>query len=411
MADYNRYLDGLMANCRRSVQYSPHQYSSHQPQNSHSPQYFVRSPNPLPNPLRFHPFKGPRAIAPQPCNFGDLTTPSVAPGVYTLKDSLPAANAPRPYVSTNLPLPAAGPRPDVSENLPIAESGPRPRVPVIQPSPAAAPKSDDNKDVPPAVIAPQAAIHKCLSPAATAPSPILPLFQLPIANSSPTDAPQSMTESSTPIRHVEPRKDTREGSIKEEGKKVLYIRYKNMSQIAMREELKARGLLCHGPNADLFKRLEQDDEFQAKSRTAENYDTMNPQKLHTLCVRRFIPSQGTVSSLKERLKAHDKRETRKETAVRGFSPMRIPSEPPPALEIKDSHTMLEEKPLVPKAKDETPPRIESAEIGEEKAGTVIPAKTEKRVESNPMNGIRSGQPIKKACSGCRKSHVCSIPTI
>lgn len=405
MADYNRYIDGLMANCRRSVQYSPYQYSPHQPQILHFPQYFVRSPNPLPNPLRFHSFKGPRAIAPRPCNSGDLTAPSAAPAAYTHKDSLPAANAPRPYVSTNLPLPAAGPRPE------IAKSGPRPRVPVILPPPAAAPKSDDNKDVPPAVIAPQAAIPKSLSPAATAPSPFLPLFQLPIASSSPTDAPQSMTESSIPICHVEPRKGTREGSIKEERNKVLHIRYKNMTQRAMREELKGRGLLCPGPNADLVKRLEQDDEFQAKSRTAENYDTMNPQELHTLCVRRFLPSQGTVSSLKDRLKAHDKREPRKEAAVRGLSPMRIPSEPPPALEINDSHAMLEEKPLVPIVRGGSVPRIEAAEIGEGTAKIVIPAKTEERVESNPMNGIRSGQPRKKACSGCRKSHVCCIPTI
>ena len=403
MADYNRYLDGLMADCRRSVQYSPHQ--------SQIPQYFVRSPNPLPNPLHFQSFKGSQAIAPQPCSFEDLTTPSAAPAAYAPKDSLPAANAPRPYVSTNLPLPAAGPRPDVPKNLPIAESGPRPRVPVILPPSAAAPKSDDNQDVSPAVIAPQAAIPESLSPAAAAPSPFLPLFRHPIANSSATDAPQSMTESSIPICHVEPKKDTREGSIKEDQNKVLHIRYKNISQTAMSEDLKERGLLCHGPNADLVKRLEQDDEFHAKSRTAENYDTMSPQELHTLCVRRFIPSQGTVSSLKDRLKAHDKREIRKEAAVRGLSPMRIPSEPPPALEIKDSHAILEEKPLVPTAKDESVPRIEAAEIGEETAEIVIPAKTEKRVETNPMDGIRSRQPRKKACSGCHKSHVCSIPTI
>lgn len=179
----------------------------------------------------------------------------------------------------------------------------------------------------------------------------------------------------------------------------------------MRKELKARGLLCHGPNADLVKRLEKDDIFQATPRTAENYDTVNPKDIHNLCVRRSIPSQGTISSLEDRLEAHDRREIGIEDAVPSFIPLTVSSGPLPALEVKASQEMLEEEPLVRTVKDEPSSVTEVVKMFEETAETVALTKPIQSMECKPMFGMLLGQNIHRACSECRSSHVSSIPTI
>ena len=412
MTDYNKYLDGLMADCRRSVQYPsyyPQQYPSYYPQHPYLtyPQYFARPPPPPP-PLHSQTYKEPRPIAPRPCISRDLTATAPAPAAYTSRNVFTAANAPRAYVPINHPLPAASPRPDVSKKLPPTETAPRPRVTQKRPPSAAASHPNVNKDMPPAADAPRPAISKILSPAATASSPFVPLFQLPIANLISKDAPQNITEPTTPMCDIEPRKDTRRRCVKDGPNREPYIRYKNMAQIAMREELKARGLLCHGPNADLVKRLKQDDAFQAKPRTAENYDTLDQEKLHGLCVRRFIPSHGTVLSLKDRLKAHDKRENKEEAAERKLSPVRAPDEYLSMLKIKASRGMLGERPLVSTVKDELASRTVTSEIEEKMTEIVASSKVKNCVESESMKPMLSSKSKIKACSHCRRRKVCSI---
>ena len=457
MTDYNKYLDGLMADCRRSVQYPTYHPQHHyltypqylppppplhfqtykEPRAFAWPQYFARPtppppplhfqtykepralvypqyiprPPPPPPPLHSQTYKEPRAIAPRPCISRDLTATAPTPAAYTSRNVFATANAPRANVPIVHPLPAAGPRPDVPKNPPPTETAPRPRVTKKLPPPAATSHPNVNNDVQPAANAPRPAIPKILSPATTASSPFVPLFQLPIANSISECAPQNITEPTTPICDVEPRKDTRKGCVKERPNKESHIRYKNMAQSAMREELKARGLVCHGPNADLVKRLEQDDAFQAKPRTAENYDTLDPEKVRGLCVRRFIPSHGTVSSIKDRLKAHDKRESREEAAGRRLRPVRVSNEALSILKIKASREMLKERPLVSTVNDELASTTETAEIEEKMTEIVAPSKHKTCVEFKPMKPMLSTKPRHKACIYCRKSKVCSIPTI
>lgn len=353
MTDYNKYLVGLMADCRRSVQ-----CPSYQPQYPHLfPQHVATPPAP-----RLYSFKEPPTTAPQPCISGDLPATATAATVYT----------PR-YSSSS----AVTPRPSVSKDPPPAETAPHPDV---------------NKNVPPAADAPPSAIPRNLLPAATTPSPFVPLFQLPIATSGSAYALQTSNEPETPIRHVEAKEDPRKDYTKEEQGKGFYARYKNMPQSAMREELKSRGLLCHGRNVDLVKRLEQDDSFQTKPRTAENYDTMDSSDIFDLCVRRFIPSQGTLPLLRARLKGHDKRVNRKKAAVPRPSLVTVPSEPPSALDT------LEEKPVVPTVKDKETSRTERAGSVKETAEI---AAARRCVESKPTNRVLSAQCIRRSCNHCR----------
>ena len=428
MIDYNNYLTGLMADCQRSVQRPSYQ----SPYPHIPPQYLVRSPTSFPSIT----FKEPQGIAPRPCVSRDLPATAAATAAFTSSNVTPTDTASRPHAPQKLPPPIAAPRLEAPRDLPPA---PHPTV---------------NKKVPPATTAPRSAISRVLSPGATAPSPFVPLFQLPIATSISACASQKTLEPTIPTGHVGPRQDIGEGCIKEESDKGLRTHYKNMYQDAMRKELKARGLLCHGPNADLVKRLEQDDGFQAKPRTAENYDTMSPEAIHSLCVRRSIPSNGTISSLKDRLKAHDKRESSLDAATPGISPLSIPSGRFSALEVKNNKEMLEEKPLVPTVKEEpaavtetTDPvddlpsnvrerslsktdivtrygydeakqlsqravrqaevedgqlQAKRAEIFEEMAEAVTPAKPVKYIEPKTMTDR------KKSCSHCRKIKVSNL---
>lgn len=388
MTDYNMYLGGLMADCQRSVQ-----RPSHPPEHPTIPtQHFATPSTPLPS----YSFEEPQTIAPRPCIFRNLPSTAADPAAYTSRNIPPAGTAFRPYVSKHLTLPAAGPRPYATKDRPPAADTDHPNV---------------NKNVPPAATASRSAISRNPLPVPTAPSPFVPLFQLPIVNSISACAPQKIHEPTTPIGQAAPRQDTRKGCSKEEPIKVFPIRYKNLTQSAMREELRARGLLCHGKNSDLVERLEKDDEFQAKPRTAENYDTLSPEDTCSLCVRRCIPSQGLVSSLKDRLKAHDKRRNETDAAVPGLSPSIVSRELLSALEVKVSQEMPEEKQLVQKAKNELASVTETAEKIDHTAETVALTKPMKRVEHKPINDMLLGQNIHKACNDCHNRHVSSIPTI
>ena len=359
MGDYNSYLDGLMADCRRSVQ---HHFDP--PQSPHvAPQYFATRPSPLPS----HTFKEPKATVPRPHISKNLPGTAIAPVAHTLGSVPFATTAPGPYTHNYLNLPAAGPGP-----------GP-PRSP---------------------------------PPAATTPSPFTPLFELPIASSISACAPQKSNAPTTPVRLTEQRHDRRKDCIEEEADKEYPPRYKNMSQGPMRKELKRRGLLCHGPNADLFKRLKKDDKFQGKPRTAENYDTMNPKDIHMLCVHRCIPSHGSVTSLRDRLKAHDKRDKMMEAAVSGLRPVVVYcSGHLPTLEVKPDREMVEEKPLVPITKDEPASVTEIAGIVEETFEPVESAKALDYAETGLINGMLLYHNRRKACSTCRQRKVSSMSKI
>lgn len=382
MTDYNSYLDGLMAACRRSVQ-----------RPSYLPQYPYVPPLMTPPYPPSTTFKEPQSIAPP---FGISTAPPATAAADTHNKVPPAANS-------------LGP--NVPENLPPAKTAPRPCVPETLLPPIATPHLDVDKNVPPPADVQRPAISRDISPPATAPSPFLPLFQLPIGSSASAYASQKANEPMTPTGQIKPRNTTRKGHMKEEPDKLFPARYKNMTQRAMREELKMRGLLCHGPNADLVKRLEQDDEFQAKPRTNDIYDTMDPKDIHRLCVIRFIPSHGTVLDLKVRLKAHDERENRKEHAVPILSPVVVPSGHTSVPEPKASRRMLEEKPLVPTVKDVPVSKTRAKKsVGETLAAT----KPKKRIEVKPMHSMLHEMlpgNIHKACYHCRQTHVCIVPSI
>ena len=386
MTDYNSYLNSLMADCQKSVE-----RPAYQPQYSHiAAQYFATTRTPLPS----YTFKEGQTVAPRPC-------------ISTKPPAMIAATA--SYSPRNVPSAAIAPQRSIPKDLPPAKIPPRPGIPETIPRPAVDPHTIVNKKVPPAVTAPRSAISGNPSPAATAPSPFVPLFQLPIANSISACALQKTLGSTGPIGHAEARQDTSKGCINGLPDKGLCLRYQNLSQDAMRKELKARGLICHGPNADLVKRLEKDDEFQAKPRTAENYDKMNPKDIRSLCFRRFIPSQGTNSSLRGRLKAHDNRINGREAGVRGLSPLIVPSGPRSTPKVKASREVLEEKPLVQTVNEGSASMTERAERSGETAEKVALAQPLKSVEFKSMNFIQPRQTIRKACSECRKSKVSSAP--
>ena len=180
-----------------------------------------------------------------------------------------------------------------------------------------------------------------------------------------------------------------------------------MSQRAMREELKARGLVCVGPNADLVKRLEQDDEFQGEPRTVEDYDTMSANDARSLCVRRFIPSQGPAISLRDRLKAHDKRQNNIEAAR--LSPVVVYcSGYLPAVEVESNREIIEDKSFMPTTKDASASVTGTAGTVKETSEPIEPAKPMQFAESRSINARPSRQ---TACDRCRRRKVRSIPTI
>ena len=464
MTDYNTYLDGLMAACRTSVQEPS--YRPHYPLVPPLPNPFRIS---LKEPARRSGVSTDRRPAMEAADTGrkvqhattasrpdvlkNLPPASDVPrsGISTDRPAIeaagaadpsrnvqhaaaasqldvpkslpPAPNAPRPSVSTDRPaVKAAGAadtskivqhattasRPDGLKNLSTAQNAPRPRVPQTLLLPIATPHADVDRSVPPPpAYVPHSAIHRKFFPEAPAPSPFPPIFQLPIEDSASAHGPQEANEPVTQTCHIEPEKTKCKDHTKDEPDKKFPVRYKNMPQTAMREELKMRGLHSSGPNPDLVKRLEKDDAFQAKQRTAENYDTMDPKDIHSLCATRSIPSQGTTSMLRDRLKAHDKRENRKEPAVARLGPLMFRSGHLPVLEIKARRKMLDEKSLVPTSKDEPASRTETAEgVG----GTLAAAKPKKSIGYKMMHNMLPGN-IHRACETCQKGHVCSLPMI
>ena len=187
--------------------------------------------------------------------------------------------------------------------------------------------------------------------------------------------------------------------------------YRDLSQRTMKKELRRRGLVCGGLNADLIKRLEKDDIFQAKARTAEDYNTMDPEDVHSLCVRRSIPSNGTNSMLRDRLKAYDERRFGIEAPGPRLRPLIPPSGLVPALAVKGSREMLEEEPLVPSLKDKSTRMTRIAETIGQAAETVTPAIPKDYVGFKPTTGMLPGRNIHKVGDGCHKSKVCYIPEI
>lgn len=319
-----------------------------------------------------------------------LVPPQPGPFRISLNQRRPGVSTDRPAIqatgtadtSRKVQHAATACRPDVPENLPAAINAPRPSVPkTIQP-PIATPHANGDRTVPPApAYAPHPAIPRKPFPEATAPSPFAPISQVSIENSTPAHGPQKVNEPVTPTSHLEPEKSKCADHMKDESDKIPPLSYRNMPQRVLRPELKRRGLLSGGPNPELVKRLEQDDAFQATQRTAENYDTMDPKDVHRLCAARLIPSNGTTSLLRDRLKAHDKRGKKKEPAVPIPISIMSHSGHLPVLETKASRKMLDEKPLVPTTKDERALRTKTAER------------------------------IDKACEGCQKRKVCSVFTI
>ena len=169
-----------------------------------------------------------------------------------------------------------------------------------------------------------------------APPPFVPLSQSSMVNLATACPSQNNPNPTLPIGNAVPGQQ---------------MHYRHMGQRPLKKELKKRGLLCGGLLADIVKRLEKDDKFQASVRTAEDYDTMNSKDMRALCVSRSIPIDGTDTLRRDRLKAHDKR---------GSAPG-----------DKGGRQMLEEKPSV------------------------------------LTNVIPLGRIIHKACTKCRKSHVSS----
>lgn len=260
MTDYNKHLDGLMTDCLRSVQ-----------------RYFF-------------PSQESQAIA-------------ATPAAYTSRKAMPASTAPRPHVPEILPFPSITPQSDSPKYIPSSTA--------IEPYP------DVNKNAPSAATPPRSALSTNLSPAATAPSPFVPLSQSPIGTSNPACASQAIQKLTTPTDPAELGQQIRKDCAEKAPDKKFYIRYRNMTHDALQTELKARGLICKGHKLRLAERLKQDDRFQAEPRTDDGYDTMGPKAIRDLCVRRSIPTLGTVSSLQERLKGHDKREKAIVAAVAG----------------------------------------------------------------------------------------------
>ena len=375
MKDYNAYIDGLMAAFRKTVQCSPHQ----------PPQYLARPPDNRESSIK------------------DLQAAARA-RVSTYRANMEAEAA---DTSRKVEHAGTASRLKFPKNLPPAQNAPRPRVPTMLPPPIATPRADVDRIIPPPTYAPQTTISKKLSPEATTPSPFAPIPRLPIESPASAYRPQKAKEPVTPTSQTKSAKPTRERHMKDEPDQTSPVRYKNMHQKAMRNELKRRGLLSHGANPDLVKRLEQDDEFQAAPRTAENYDTMDPKDIQSLCVSRLIPSQGATSLLRDRLKAHDKSGDKKEPTVPRLGPSMSPSEHLPGLGIKASRKLLDEKPLVPTKKDEPASRREKANAASETLAAAKPKNG--TVQVNTMHNMLPGN-IHQACRDCRTNHVCSLPT-
>ena len=361
MTDYNKYLDGLMAECRRSLQSYSHQLGSAMS---------------LP-PIRI---RGPPTIA-------------AAPAAYFPNNVLPAAAAPRPFLPGPPSSPGACPQPEPAKDLPL--------------SAAVAIHPNVNENGPRAASAPRSASPRDPSPAATARSPFVPLFQLPIDRSLPACASQTTQETTTPSDYQNTKQHTRKDCAKEEADEGFHIRHQDLGHRDIRQEAKARGLICYGRKADLVARLDKDDRFQAEPRTADDYDTMSLKELERICIRRAIPSQGPFSSLKDRVKAHDKRGNVIEVSVAGFCPPLAPGAPLSALKVNDSREIIGGKPLL-QIKRDAPAFVAKRAKDIEKTAETVPLAESMHEPTDSMLPVKE---IHYACNHCRKGHVSKLPSI
>ena len=350
ITDYDRYLDGLMANCQRSVQ-----SSYDQPQSFHI-QYY-------PSPQSFNEAR--KAVYPQSISRGLLATTAT----------------PATSISGEKPPAAIGPHPNIGQN------------------------------VLPAADALRFASSRNLSLGASSPLPFDPLSSSTIASSTSSSTLQNTHHQTALSDHAVPRQGTLKAHIQTESEKETDMCYRYMRQHDLKKELKRRGLRCGGPNGDLVKRLEEDDEFQAEVRTAENYDTMNPEDIHSLCIRRSISSNGTDLELRDRLKTHDNRRYGFEAAEPRLNPLILPSRPLSPQEDNDCREMREERRLAPGVKNKPMGVTETAETSEQTPERGTPAISKDFVGFKPINGTLPGQNIHQECNACGKSKVCSIPTI
>lgn len=283
------------------------------------------------------------------------------------------------------------------------------------------PQPDVNKDLPPVANAPRSA-SSSFSPPVTIPSPSVPLFQLPVANSAFDCASKITHRTTTPTGHAAPRQKLREILVKREPEKDIHMRYRDTGHRAMQNELSRRGLLCSGRITQLAKRLEKDDKFQAEPKTDENYDTMNPKDICDLCTRRSIPhkdlcnfcsrlphKEGRDSTLRSRLKAHDKRKYGTEAAERTIGPLLLPSWPISFLEKETSRAMLDEKPPLPKVTAEITRVTGIAETIKQTAKTVNPANYRRIVQIKTEFGVLITDDRRTACDRCRQRRVCTMP--
>lgn len=192
-----------------------------------------------------------------------------------------------------------------------------------------------------------------------------------------------------------------------------HMSYKYLPQRTLKKELKTRGLKCGGLNAELIKRLEKDDLLQAKARTAKNYDTMNPEDVRSLCVRRSLPSNGPDSLRRERLKAYDERISGIE--VPGLRLRlrlgKLPSGPVPTLPNKVSRGTLDRDPLVPTSKDKLTQLTRMTKCIRQVVKAVTSVVPKDDVGSKPTPNMLPGQNLRNAGDGCCERWVCSSFTI
>ena len=183
------------------------------------------------------------------------------------------------------------------------------------------------------------------------------------------------------------------------------MRYRDL---AIKKELKRRGL---GLIAELAKRLEEDDKFQAKATSAEDYDTMSPRDIYSPYIRRSVATNDTDSILKDRLKAHDRRKYGIEAPGSRLSPMSLPSGPVSALDNKGSREVPNKRPLVPTVMNTPTLVTEKAETIGQTAKIVTPVIPNDYVVLEPIHHTLPGHNIHKACNECRRSKVCSISMV
>lgn len=178
--------------------------------------------------------------------------------------------------------------------------------------------------------------------------------------------------------------------------------------LAMKKELKRRGL---GLIADLAKRLEEDDRFQARARSANDYDMMSPRNIHSPSTHRSVATDDTDSLLKGGLQAQDKRQYGSTAPGSRLSPVPLPIGPVSVLDNKGSREMFDKRLLVPAVMNTPTLVTDEAETIGQTATVVTPIIPKDYAQLEPVYSTLPGHNIHKACNACRKSKVCSISRV